>query len=1066
MKKLLLSFLMICSCCAHFDAQAHRLPVQQSPIAPVEPIIIRQLSGDEQCRQWVDSVIDRMNLKERIGQLFIYTIAPQQNKANRDLLRKVVDNYKVGGLLFSGGLIENQVALTNEAQKMADVPLMITFDGEWGLSMRLRGTPVFPRNMVLGCIQDDKLLYEYGREMARQCRELGVQVNFAPVADVNINPKNPVINTRSFGESPANVADKVIAYSRGLEEGGVLSVSKHFPGHGDTDVDSHHSLPILSFSRARLDSVELYPFRKAIQAGLSGMMVGHLEVPVLEPKRGVPSSLSRKVVHDLLTQEMKFQGLVFTDALAMKGVSTTDQTVCLQALKAGHDLLLVPRRIKEEVDAVLDAVKSGELTEAEIEAKCRKVLTYKYALGLSKKPVVRLSGLGNRINTAHTRGLIRRLNQAAITVLKNKDNVLPLDADTREVAVLNVGDAKEIQPFLKELSGYINASTAGNTSSVGANNHSPGMHNTMPAVFQLQKELPEAARKQLRDSLLQYKRILVCVTEHRLVPYQAFFNEFAPDVPVVYLLFIPGKQVLQIRRGVSTADAVILAHSSIDDVQTQVAGILYADATADGRLSASIGNLFATGDGLAITPKTPRHFVPDEYGVNSRLLARIDEIAKEGIKEGAYPGCQVVVLKDGKEMYNKAFGTHTWGGAVGISTHKLPAAVNIPGAGLSVSPTDVYDLASLTKTTATLLAVMKLYDKGRLSLTDRASDYLPWLQDTDKKDITIRQLLLHESGLPSTLLFYQEAIDEDSYGGTLFKAKPDAAHSVQIGSRTWANPKFKFRKGLMSKVRTAEHTLQVSDSLWLNRSFKKEYQQKIVKAPLRDRRYRYSCVGFILLQQVVEARTGMSMDAFLEQEFYAPMGLKRTGYLPLNGAATAGAAYAGIVSGNHAPIPKAEIIPSSVDPFLRKTVLQGFVHDESAAFLGGVSGNAGLFSNATEVARIYQMLLNGGELDGKRYLSPETCRVFTTTVSRISRRGLGFDKPDRQNPAKSPCAVAAPATVYGHTGFTGTCAWVDPTNGLVYVFLCNRIYPDVWNTKLMKLDIRTRIQEVIYQALK
>jgi CubicO group peptidase (beta-lactamase class C family) len=385
---------------------------------------------------------------------------------------------------------------------------------------------------------------------------------------------------------------------------------------------------------------------------------------------------------------------------------------------------------------------------------------------------------------------------------------------------------------------------------------------------------------------------------------------------------------------------------------------------------------------------------------------------------------------------------------------------------LPVSPTDVYDLASLTKTTATLLAVMKLYDKGRLNLTDRVSDYLPWLQDTDKKDITVRQLLLHESGLPSTLLFYLEAIDKESYEGTLFKAKPDAVHSAQIGVRTWANPKFKFQKGLTSKVRTAEHTLQVSDSLWLNRSFKEAYRQKIIETPLRDRRYRYSCVGFILLQQLVEARTGMSMDAFLEQEFYAPMGLKRTGYLPLRGAATAGTVYAGIVSGGHAPLSKAEIIPSSFDPFLRKTVLQGFVHDESAAFQGGVSGNAGLFSNATEVARIYQMLLNGGELDGKRYLSPETCRVFTTTVSRISRRGLGFDKPDRQNPAKSPCAAATPSTVYGHTGFTGTCAWVDPTNGLVYVFLCNRIYPNVWNTKLMKMDIRTRIQEVMYQAVK
>lgn len=306
---------------------------------------------------------------------------------------------------------------------------------------------------------------------------------------------------------------------------------------------------------------------------------------------------------------------------------------------------------------------------------------------------------------------------------------------------------------------------------------------------------------------------------------------------------------------------------------------------------------------------------------------------------------------------------------------------------------------------------------------------------------------MHESGLPSTLLFYQEAIDEESYTGTLFKARPDARHSARIGRQTWANPKFRFRQGLTSKVQTPEYTMQVSDSLWLNRSFKQEYLQKIVDTPLRDKRYRYSCVGFILLQQLVEARTGMSMDEYLAKEFYTPMGLERTGYLPLRF------------------LKKEDIVPSSTDPFLRKTTLQGFVHDESAAFQGGVSGNAGLFSTAEEVAKVYQMLLNGGELDGKRYLSKETCRVFTTTVSRISRRGLGFDKPDRRNPQKSPCAESAPASVYGHTGFTGTCAWTDPENGLVYVFLSNRTYPDVWNNKLMRLDIRTRIQEAVYKAM-
>lgn len=1015
MKKLLLFVLLIMGYCGPFASDVQHDPVPPTPSIPVEPSLVSALQEDLRCRQWVDSVLNGLSLRERIGQLFIYTIAPNRSKANRQLLRKVVEEYKVGGLLFSGGVMQYQAMQTNEAQQMADVPLMITFDGEWGLAMRLRGTPIFPKNMVLGCVQNDSLLYEYGREMARQCRELGVQVNFAPVADVNINPQNPVINARSFGENPVNVARKVVAYARGLEDGGVLSVSKHFPGHGDTNVDSHYALPTLNFSRERLDSIELYPFRKAIQAGLGGVMVGHLEVPVFEEKSGLPSSLSRNVVFDLLTRELKFKGLIFTDALAMKGVSNTT-SVCLQALKAGNDLLLVPRRIKEEIEAVLHAVKRKELTEKQIEEKCRKVLTYKYALGLKKKPFIRLSGLGARINTPQSRELIRRLKLSAITVLGNATKVLPLDPSLKEVAVLNVGNAKETRSFIKQLSGY-----------------------AQPVEFQLGKDLSAMEHKALKEQLSKYKRILVCVTENKLAPYQSFFAEFTPNVPVIYLLFIPGKQVLQIHRGVSAAQAIVLGHSSDDEVQAQVAKILYADAAADGRLSASIGGLFAAGEGFTLGPQTEHRYVPEEYGMNSHVLARIDTIVGEGIRARAFPGCQVVIWKDGKEMYNQAFGTSMGNRIIGKRSEDSNP----------VMPNDVYDLASLTKTTATLLAVMKLYDKGQLStLNERVSVYLPFLKGTTKEHITVRELLLHQSGLPSTILFYQDAIDKKSYKGSLFKGKAEKQHPARIGSQTWANPDFRFRSGLTSKVRTAEYTLQITDSLWLNQSFKKEYLQKIADAPLKDKQYRYSCVGFILLQQLVEARTGMSMDKFLAQEFYTPMGLKRTGYLPLRF------------------LPKDEIVPSSIDPFLRKTTLQGFVHDESAAFLGGVSGNAGLFSTATEVASIYQMLLNEGEWKGKRYLNKETCKLFTTTVSKISRRGLGFDKPDIRNPKSSPCALSAPSSVYGHTGFTGTCAWVDPTNSLVYVFLSNRTYPDVWNTGLQKLKIREQIQELMYKALE
>ena len=990
-----------------FSAGQVTSSAQNTNTATVEPLLVSKALQDEDCRHWVDSVMNKLSFKEKVGQLFIYTIAPIDTKRNLELLHEAVETHKVGGLLFSGGKMQTQVELTNRAQKQAKVPVMITFDGEWGLAMRLRGTPVFPRNMVLGCIRDNQLIYEYGSEVARQCRQIGVHVDFAPVADVNSNPLNPVIGYRAFGEDPERVAELCRAFARGLEEEGVMAVAKHFPGHGDTDVDSHKALPVLPFTRERLDSVELYPFKKAIRAGLGGMMVGHLQVPVIEPVGGLPSSLSRNVVYDLLTDELAFKGLVFTDALAMKGVSGNGH-VSLQALKAGNDMVLAPRNLKEEIPAVLEAVEKGELAREDIENKCRKVLTYKYVLGLKKKTFVQLSGLEQRINRPQTRDLIRRLNQAAITVLNNKNHILPLHADKAQtLALLEIGKPGETEVLAKQMSRY-----------------------TSLARFRLRPNQTEAENRRLRDSLATYKRIVIAVSEQRLAPYHSFFAKFAPENPAIYLFFTPGKMMMQIHHAVSHAPAVILGHSHNSDVQRQTADILFAKATADGRLSASIGGLFPTGAGVTITPETPLHFIPEEHGLSSALLKKIDTIALDGIQQGAYPGCQVVVLKNGHVMVDKAFGTYAGKGSPGVES------------------TDIYDLASLSKTTGTLLAVMKLYDKGRFNLTDKISDYLPFLQRTDKKDITIQEILYHQSGLPSWIPFYQEAIDKDSYDGRLFSARKDAHHPVQIGTATWANPKFKFKSEYISPVKTGDYTIQICDSLWLNRSFRKVIEEKIVEAPLKQKRYVYSDIGFILLGMLVEQLAGMPMEAYLQREFYEPMGLERTGYLPLRRFA------------------KSEIVPSNKDRFLRKETLQGYVHDEASAFFGGLAGNAGLFSTAREVARVYQMLLNGGEIDGKRYLSKETCNLFTTETSKISRRGLGFDKPDMEDPKKGNCASGVPAGVYGHTGFTGTCAWVDPENDLVYVFLSNRIYPNVTNRKLNQLHIRERIQEAIYDAMK
>lgn len=974
--------------------------------AQVEPVLLYKAMQDPECVNWVDSVYSKLTLKDRVAQLFIYTIAPTADKANLALLKEVVQNQKVGGLLFSKGEMDTQAILTNQAQEMAGTPLMITFDGEWGLSMRLKNTPVYSRNMVLGCISNEQLLYEYGKETARQFKELGIHVNFSPVADVNINPKNPVINTRSFGENPQNVADKVMMYAMGMESGGLLSVSKHFPGHGDTETDSHHALPYLNFSRARLDSIELYPFKQAIRAGLGGIMVGHLEIPVLEPQKGLPSSLSPNVVQKLLIDELGFRGLIFTDALEMKGVAGVSHT-CLAALKAGNDMVLAPRKMKVEIEAVLQAIKQGELSEDDINRKCRKVLAYKYVLGAAKQQPIRLSGLSQRINTPYAKELNERLNMAAVTVIHNKRQVLPIDRGVGRVALLNVGEVGGHAALEQTMKEYVTVKR-----------------------FQLKQNALAPERRVLRDSLANYKRVVVSISERQLSTYREFFNELPDDIQVIYLFFTPEKPLVQLETALAKSSSVVLAHSNVTYIQKHVGQILFGEATANGRMSTSVGSLFKAGEGVTLLPPLAEVVVPEDYGARSDVLQKIDEIAQEGITEGAYPGCQVVVLKNGQTLYNKAFGTYSGMGSAPVTTES------------------VYDIASLTKTSATLLAVMKLYDKGMFSLSDKASTYVPFLRKTDKANITIRELLFHEAGLASSIPFYLMAIDKDSYEGRLFKAGKDALHTVQLDAQTFAQPSFKFLDGLTSSTPDNVHAVQVTENLWLNTAFMDSIKANIVTSKVRTKKYLYSCIGFIILQQMVEEISGMPLDVFLVREFYDSMGLTHTAYTPLR--------Y----------MSKDKIVPSSSDRFLRKTVLQGTVHDEAAAFLGGVSGNAGLFSTAQEVAMIHQMILNGGELNGKRYLSKETCKLFSTEKSRISRRGLGYDRPDKANPRLSPCSESAPASVYGHTGFTGTCAWVDPRNQMVYVFISNRTYPNVWVNKLAKLKIRDRIQEVLYEAIK
>lgn len=644
---------------------------QEPTIFNQRSILLSQVKDSISCKKWVDEQMASMSLKKKIGQLFIHTVSPIVSQQNKENIASAVKTYGVGGLLFSGGELQKQLALTNYAQEMAQIPLMLTFDGEWGLAMRLKGTPKFPRNRVLGCIDNDTILYNYGKEVARQLREIGVTVNFAPVADVDNNPRNPVINTRSFGSNPENVARKVIAYSKGLEDGGVLAVCKHFPGHGDTEVDSHKSLPVLYFDRKRLDQVELYPFRKAVAAGIDGCMIGHLRVPALCER---PASISNKIVTDLLKEELGYKGLIFTDALEMKGISN-NKDVSAQALIAGCDLLLVPRNLKRELQGVMNAVKSGALTEEQIDEKCRRVLTYKYALGLNHRPKIDASQVSKRLNLSYTKDLLQYIDHGAVTVVKDSDETLPLDLSMSGTVVLSLSPTlSQTFPFYNTLNKYY------------------------PVTWiKANPQTLSEARRRIRPA----QRVIVTVHTSKVAPYLDLLTQLAKDKPFVLVCFESIKTLQKLSAVVNQASAVVLAHKDSNELQKYVANILLGKEKATGRLSVDLNNEYRAGSGLTIDPNRPRSYSPEEFGMNSKILQRIDSIALYGIKRGAYPGCHVLVMRNGYPVYNKCFGTPTY-----ESKEK-------------VKENDIYDLASLSKTTGTLLALMKLYDEGKLTFHHR-----------------------------------------------------------------------------------------------------------------------------------------------------------------------------------------------------------------------------------------------------------------------------------------------------------------------------------------------------------
>lgn len=954
-----------------------------------------------QADRWADSVYATLSDRERIAQLMFVKVVPTQGDASKAAVRRYFETDGCGGLLLTEGTLAQHTAIGNYAQEVAKVPVMITFDGEWGLSMRITDSPRFPHNMALGAIDDYKLLYRYGQEVAREFRLAGVHVNFAPDADVNSNPSNPVIGYRAFGEDPERVAKASTAYSLGLEDGGVQAVAKHFPGHGDTDSDSHKTLPVVNHTRTRLDSTDLVPFADFIGAGCSGVMVGHIAIPALDAS-GCPASLSALVTDKLLRREMGFEGLIYTDALGMKGSSEYTAHPALAALKAGADVLLCPTNAKAEINAIEAALRSGEISHDIVEEHCKRVLRYKYYYK-AWEPAQNDSQLSAKVNGPEAEALINDLAAASITVLENRDNLLPLDiAPGQRISVVNIGENAD-----------------NNFTSACRHYAMTEAHYTMGDAFGAH------SLAQICNADVVVAAVYTDTPQAR----QAFAQIAAKAGKCVGVFFVNPYKMKKFAASLGSLDGLVLAYDNIAAMQTNAAAALFGGIATRGKLPVALRGVAPLGKGIQL-PKTRLGFsTPVAEGFAPWLTDSIDAMVNKGLRTGAFPGCQVLVARNGNIIFDKAYGKLTSGGA-------------------SVTPQTIYDLASVSKAVGTLPGIMKAYDTGLVKLDDNLGNLIPEITDTAKQCITVRQLLYHETGMPASLNVFDAMFDTLSYKAPLTRRRPDRQHGIRIQKGLYGASSARLRTDILGRQKSDKFPIQAAKGIFTGKSTYDTLMHRIYDIKLRDNRnYNYSCLNFCLLMDIEQRVTGRKHDEYVATEIFGPLGAYRTGYRPNDWAVTG------------------SVAPTEHDTFMRRQTLKGYVHDELAAMSGGVQGNAGLFGNADDVAKYCQMLLNGGTYGGHRLLSEATANLFTTDKSSTCRRGLGFDKPDTENPDYSPtCDEASPA-VFGHLGFTGTVFWVDPSENLIFVFLTNRVNPTRDNAAFNLLPIRPRLFSYVYRAL-
>ena len=954
----------------------------QAQLNSINPLVATSAKAQ---KKWVDSVYNSLNQQERIGQLIMVDMYSNKDKAHVDRVKKLVTEQKVGGVIFFQGGPMRQALLTNEIQELAKTKLLVAMDAEWGLSMRIDSTYSFPWNMTLGATPGTSSTYEVGERIGKHSKRMGVHINFAPVVDINTNPKNPIIGNRSFGEDKFNVTQKAYAYMNGLQSTGVMACAKHFPGHGDTDQDSHKILPTVGFSAQRIDEVELYPYKALFEKGMASVMVAHLNIPSLDARVGYPSSLSEKVVTAMLKDKLGFNGLIFTDALNMKGVSNFSKPgdVDLQAFKAGNDVLLFTEDAAKAIAAIDAAVKKGEVSQERLAHSVKKVLMAKYVAGLQHYQPIDTKNLIQDLNTEKDTNVYEGAIAKAVTLLNNKGSIIPLqNLEKRRIAYISLGDDSG-DVFYKELNKYTK-------------------------VDRLVADKLDV----LTGMLQPYNTVVIGFHKNNVNPWKGFkatqaeliwMNELARTYEVILDVFAMPYMLEQFP-ATANFEGLIMSYQNSSVSQQMSAQLIFGARDMVGKLPVSAG-IYKAGDGIRFNgiKRLSYGASPSSVGLDPNMIAKIDSVANKTVEDMGAPGMQILVARRGKVIMNKNYGYHTYENEQ------------------KVVDNDLYDIASMTKILGTLPLIMKLQEEGAISIDDELEVLLPEFKDSNKAHITIKQMLSHVARLQPWIPFYKSTLDS-------ITAKPSGDYYNNYASTSFSIP--------------------VADHMYTSNIMADSIISLIKNSDLLTRGgYKYSDLPFYILKEYLERKSGKDLNQLTQEQFYGPMGMNYMGYQPLT-------RYG-----------KEQIVPTENDNSFRNQLVHGYVHDQGAAMQGGIGGHAGLFSNANDVAKMMQMYMQGGYYGGVQYLKQETINIFNHCYycGDGVRRGVGFDKP--QLGTVGPTCGCVGMTSFGHSGFTGTYTWADPETEIIYVFLSNRIHPSAENRYLITNDIRTKIQQIIYDAI-